>query len=57
MEETAAMDVAQEVMEVIEDAVSDYLYDSEILHGTIRMRDYKREVATALIELIEDWGS
>ena len=57
MEETEAAEVAHEIMEAIIEAASEYLYDSEILHGTKRMEEYKKEISVALIEAIEEWGS
>ena len=57
MEEAEANEVAQEIMEAVIDAASEYLYDSEIMHGLERMREYKKEIAVALIEAIEEWGS
>ena len=57
MEEAEANEVAQEIMEAVIDAASEYLYDSEVMHGLERMREYKKEIAVALIEAIEEWGS
>ena len=57
MEEVEPNEVAQEIMEAIIDGAAEYLYDSEVMHGLERMREYKREIAIALIEAIEEWGS
>ena len=57
MEEAEASEVAQEIMEAIIDGASEYLYDSEVMHGLERMREYKKEIAVALIEEIDEWGS
>jgi len=57
MEEVKPNEVAQEIMETIIDAAAEYLYDSEVMHGLERRREYKKEISIALIEAIEEWGS
>ena len=55
MEEENAPVVAQELLEEISEMISERLYECELMHGVARAKEYKSEIANALIELIDDW--
>jgi hypothetical protein len=55
MEEEAAPVVAQELMEEVTELISERLHECEVMYGSARSKEYRSEIANALIELIDDW--